>query len=276
MDHGSKELEMAIKAAREAGAVLMQKFGHLKGFEYKGAVNLVTEADRASEEIICRILEEHFPSYSILSEERGSVVHGSGCAASGAASRWIVDPLDGTTNFVHGLPNFSVSIALERNGKIQAGVVYNPPTDELFTAEADRGAYLNGREIHVTAKDKLIECLLATGFSYDMEARKANLVHVANFVPRARDLRRFGSAALDCSLVACGRLDGFWEASLGAWDVAAGSLLVREAGGRVTDFDGGPFDVDKGRLVASNGKVHQAMLDILKMDSAGFWEPAPK
>lgn len=265
MDFGSAELEVAVQAAREAGGLLMQKFRHLKGFEYKGAVNLVTEADRASEEIVCRILEERFPLYAILSEERGSVAR-----SSGATGRWIVDPLDGTTNFVHGLPNFAVSIALEENGKMQAAVVYNPTTDELFTAEAGRGAYLNGERIHVTSKDRLIESLMATGFSYDMEVRRADLVHVADFVPRVRDLRRFGSAALDCAMVACGRLDGYWEASLGAWDAAAGSLLVQEAGGKVTDYDGGSFDVEKGRLVASNGHVHEAMLEILKLAPAGF------
>lgn len=262
-------MEAAIEAARAAGEVLAVGFGRRHEVERKGPINFVTEVDRDSEEVICRILVGRFPHHAILGEEQG--------AAGGEASdyRWIIDPLDGTTNFIHGFERFAVSIALERAGQRVVGVVYAPLLDELYVAERGGGAFLlkdgpggglpgGAHRLAVSNRDKLLGGLLATGFPYEPTPETSNREQVVAVLRRARDIRRFGSAALDLADVARGRFDGYWEGSLGAWDIAAGVLLVEEAGGRVTGRDGGPFTLDSGYVVATNGLIHEELLAALR------------
>ncbi|MEE9181488.1 MAG: inositol monophosphatase family protein [candidate division NC10 bacterium] len=254
-----EHLEAARVAAKEAGQILMERFGRRPQVYYKGRINLVTDVDRRSEASIVSFLHRRFPDHTILSEEgQGHVGKGETC--------WIVDPLDGTTNYAHGFPFFAVSIALEHQGKLRCGVVYDPLREEWFTAVHEGGAYLNEEPICVSDTDKLDEALLCTGFPYDMrESAENNLNHFSNFSMRARAVRRPGSAALDLAYVATGRLDGFWELKLKAWDVAAGALLVAEAGGTVTDFGGGPLDIYRPEIVASNPHIHNAILQVLSL-----------
>lgn len=255
----SREARVAVDTARAAGHVLRHEFRGARNISFKGApTNLVTEMDARAEALILEALGRAFPDDAILSEEAGSRPGSSG-------RRWIVDPLDGTTNYAHGLPIFAVSIALQARGQIEVGVVFDPSHDELFVAERGGGAFVNGERLSVSAARALDESLLATGFPYDIRTTAdTNLPEYAAFSLRARAVRRFGSAVLYLAWVAAGRLDGYWELTLGPWDVAAGSLLVEEAGGRVSDLQGGPLRVESPAVVVSNGHIHHAMLTVLK------------
>ena len=255
-------LNFAIQAARDAGRILSERYGRAIQISNKGDIDLVTEADLAAERLIVERIKSHFPRHSILAEEAGEVE-----SASGAASeyKWIIDPLDGTTNYAHGYPFFCVSIALERAGEVVVGVVYDPLRDELFAAERGEGATLNGRRIRVSETDDLNRALVCTGFPYDVRQRSDFARRFANFIMQAQSVRRDGAAALDLAYVACGRFDVFWEEGLRPWDVAAGVLILEEAGGRVSHYDGRPFDVYTPPIVASNGVLHEELLRVLAM-----------
>jgi myo-inositol-1(or 4)-monophosphatase len=252
-------MSAAVAAARNAGAILRDQAKSGFGVERKTSiVNLVTDADRAAEQAIVEQLLAAFPTYGVLAEERGE----AGRMESGC--RWIIDPLDGTTNFAHGFPCYSISIALEQQGTCVLGVVLDPIRDELFTAKAGQGAWLNGQAIRVSSVAALDDALLATGFAYDIrETVDNNLNHFSRFALRAQGIRRTGSAALDLCYVAAGRLDGYWEVKLSPWDSAAGTVILREAGGLITHFDGSPYSIYGKDLVASNGSLHPAMLQVL-------------
>lgn len=243
--------------AREAGALLMQFFHQGLKIEYKGDADLVTAADRASEALIRERVSKQFPSHDVMGEEQGLNDRGS-------EYRWYVDPLDGTTNFAHGFPVFAVSMAIERRSGTEAkrivGVVYDPTRDELFSAEAGKGAQLNGKPIRVSKATQLKECLLATGFPSHKRHKNPNIFFYHQITLRTHGVRRAGSAALDLCNVASGRFDGFWEFNLNPWDTAAGVLLVEEAGGKVSRYDGSPFQLDSKETLASNGLVHEALL----------------
>lgn len=255
-------LDFAIRVAKDAGRLLRDRVGTRIDVEHKGSINLVTDVDLASERLIREAISTHYPRHEVLGEE-------GGLSDSGSEYRWIVDPLDGTTNYAHGYPIFCVSIALECKGEIELGVVYDPMRDELFAAEQGGGATLNNRAIHVSKTAELIQGLLSTGFPYDIKTSKlTNLDHWANFAMNAQALRRDGAAALDLCYVACGRFDGFWELNLSPWDTAAGALIVTEAGGRVTNFSDGAFSNYKPEVVASNGLIHGSMLEVLKMQGS--------
>lgn len=250
--------QVAIEAARAAGRILLDRLGSELRISYKGEVDLVTDADRAAEAAIVAILRRHFPEHDILAEEQDYGLRGATC-------RWIVDPLDGTTNFAHGFPWFAVSIALEAAGEIVCGVVYQPCSDELFTAVKGGGCLLNNRPQRVSAISELSRALLATGFPYDRKTSEINNYdHFINFQQQAQGCRRPGVASLDLASVAAGRFDGYWEMKLKPWDIAAGLLLVLEAGGRVSDFDGRRADIQAPRILASNGPLHEPMMAILK------------
>ena len=252
-------LNFAIRVAKDAGRLLRDRVGTRIDVDHKGSINLVTDVDLASERLIREAIATYYPRHEILGEE-------GGLSESGSEYRWVVDPLDGTTNYAHGYPIFCVSIALECKGEIVLGVVYDPMRDELFAAERGAGATLNSRPIHVSKTAELMQGLLSTGFPYDIKTSKlTNLDHWANFAMNAQALRRDGAAALDLCYVACGRFDGFWELNLSPWDTAAGALIVTEAGGRVTNFSGGPFSNYKPEVVASNGLIHDRMLEVLKL-----------
>jgi myo-inositol-1(or 4)-monophosphatase len=254
----SLERHVAIDAARAAGQLLVSELEGSRRIAYKGTpTNLVTEMDARAEDLIVRRLAAAFPDDAILAEERGAQAGRSG-------RRWIIDPLDGTTNYAHGIPVFGVSIGLEVAGHVELGVAFDPNRDELFVAEPGGGATLNGRRLAVSAAATLRESLLTTGFPYNVaETADNNLREYAAFAVRSRGVRRMGSAVLDLCWLAAGRYDGFWELTLGPWDVAAGGLLVEEAGGRVTNLRGGPLDVDAPTVVASNGRIHDALLAVL-------------
>lgn len=247
-----------LQAAAEGGRVLMEKYATGVTVAYKGAIDLVTEADLASEQAIVAILRQRHPQHDILAEE-------GDYGRRGADQRWIVDPLDGTTNFAHGFPWFAVSIALEVRGVIELGAVFNPHNGELFVAERGRGATLNGRPLQVSSTDDLGRALLATGFAYDHKVcPDNNYSHFERFQRAAQAVRRAGVASLDLACVAAGRFDGFWELKLKPWDVAAGVLLVEEAGGLVSDYAGAAMPLDRGEILASNGRLHAAMQDVLR------------
>ena len=249
-------LKVAIETAQQAGAVLRREFERPKEISYKGEVDIVTESDRRSEAMIVARLRERFPGHAIVAEE------GGGAMAAGAKYCWHVDPLDGTTNFAHGYPCFAVSIGLSEDGEPIAGVVFNPVSGELFTAARGDGAYLNEKRIHVSIVEKLATSLVATGFPTHQRKRSANINYYWEFTLRSHGVRRDGSAALDLCSVACGRFDAFWEFSLNSWDTAAGILLVREAGGIVTDIVGGPYHPGGPHLLASNGLIHDEMKEV--------------
>ncbi|MGH7802498.1 MAG: inositol monophosphatase family protein [Thermodesulfobacteriota bacterium] len=275
-------LKIAEIAAREAGQLLRENLGKVKEIEYKTKNSLVTEVDRLSENLIVKVIRENFPSHDILAEEAGRISNKS-------SHVWIIDPLDGTTNYAHTYPCFAISIALEVEGAIRLGVVYDPIRDEFFSAELGQGAYLNGNSFKVSRASKIEESLLCTGFTHDNEWMvDENLRHFENFIRRAQAVRRDGSAALDLCYVACGRYDGFWELGLHSWDTAAGSLLVKEAGGKITDFSGGSgaspipptgsgtgikregfkgtaqeFNIYGEETLATNGLIHDEMIRIL-------------
>ena len=253
--------EVAIAAAREAGLVLRERLGHARDIDFKGTVDLVTDADRASEALIIARLQVAFPEHRVLGEEGGERVELDG---SGVGSYlWLVDPLDGTTNYAHGYPHFAVSIALAHDRDVLLGVVYDPMLDELFVAERGQGATLNGRPIHVSTIEQLIRALLATGFSYNLDERTENAAIWDAFLNITQGTRRDGSAALNLCYVAAGRLDGFWERPLQPWDLGAGGLMVHEAGGMVTTYDGAPFDPFRREVIASNGRIHAAMHEVI-------------
>jgi len=246
-------LEVAVEAAREAGAILLEGHSRPKNISYKGEVDLVTDTDKKSEAAIVARLRRHFPRHAIVAEE------GGGSPEPSARFCWHVDPLDGTTNFAHGFPCFAVSIGLVENGEPLAGVIFNPTADELFTAMRGEGAYLNRKRIHVSGVDSLSRSLLATGFPSHKRVQNPNIHYYWEFTLRSHGVRRAGAAALDLACVACGRFDGFWEFGLKSWDTAAGTLLVREAGGVVTDFAGKPFHPGDVECLASNGRIHSEM-----------------
>jgi myo-inositol-1(or 4)-monophosphatase len=252
------ELDVAVSTAREAGELLRTAFGNVRHVHYKGAVDPVTEADKASESLIASRLLEAFPDDRLLAEE------GSGAGENSASERlWIVDPLDGTVNFMHGYPVFAVSVALRVGDETVVGVVYDPLRDELFSARRGHGATLNGEPIAVSTTGELLRAMLATGFAYDLEWRAENLAYFARFTDATQAIRRDGSAALDLAYVACGRYDGYWERGIVAWDVAAAALMLTESGGIVTGYGGQPFDPFAREIVASNGLIHPAMLDVI-------------
>ena len=255
-------LNFAIQTARDAGLVLAERFGRAAlQISNKGDIDIVTESDLASERLIIEHIRSHYPRHAILSEEAGASTHD----ADEGEYKWIVDPLDGTTNYAHGYPCFCVSIALERAGEVILGAVYDPMRDEMFAAERGQGATLNGRRIRVSETDDLNRALLCTGFPYDVRERDQFVRHFSNFIMHAQAVRRDGAAALDLAYVACGRFEGFWEEGLRPWDVAAGKLLVEEAGGRVTRNDGTPFDIYTPPVLASNGLVHAEMMRVLAL-----------
>jgi myo-inositol-1(or 4)-monophosphatase len=268
-------LEVAIEAAREAGGILLAELDRPVQIAYKGDVDIVTQADKRSELAIVSRLRTHFPKHAIVGEE-GGAQSATSAQASGAQFTWYVDPLDGTTNFAHGFPWFCVSIGLAEGApgkeELLAGVVYQPVTQELFTAAKGEGAYRNNKRIRVSRIDKLATSLLGTGFPAHKRAQNPNIHYYWNFTLRSHGVRRAGSAALDLASVACGRFDGFWEFGLNAWDTAAGVLLVREAGGTVTDFAGQPYQLGARELLASNSLIHKEMqataADVERQDSS--------
>ncbi|MDF1551705.1 MAG: inositol monophosphatase family protein [Deferrisomatales bacterium] len=256
-------IEIAVAAARAAGKIQRRYWGGTFGVRHKGAVDLVTEVDLACEEEIREVLARRAPGTAMLGEETGSSGRG--------ADRWVVDPLDGTTNFAHGYPAFCVSIAWEQAGETVLGVVYDPTRDELFQAERGLGARRNGAGIRVSPTTVLADAILATGFPYDRATNPRNYDEFRHLTQRTQGVRRSGSAALDLAYVACGRLDGFWEPGLQPWDVAAGCLLITEAGGTVSGHGGGRFTPYDGDVAASNGPLHPALLEAL----AGATRNAP-
>jgi myo-inositol-1(or 4)-monophosphatase len=252
---------LAIRAVRESGKIQKEWLGRDKRIEFKGAINLVTEVDRRCEQRIIEIIKKHFPQHNILTEE-------TPMPELPSPFRWIIDPLDGTTNYAHGYPCFSTSVALELEKEIILGAIYDPLLNELFTARQGKGAFLNGARIAVSATEQLTNALICTGFPYDVrESPENNLDHFNHFIMEARAIRRDGSAALDLCYVAAGRFDGFWELKLQPWDVAAGKLLVEEAGGTVTDFCGKALDVNGKETLATNGKIHEEMIRVLQKGS---------
>jgi myo-inositol-1(or 4)-monophosphatase len=251
----SKELEAAVTAVKAAGEVLRNDFGQHQEVKYKGEVDLVTRADENAEQTIKEVLQETFPNYGMLAEEGGEL-------KSEGNVRWIVDPLDGTTNYAHGLPLFCTSIALERGSEVVLGVVHDPMANETYTAERGSGATLNGEPIGVSDTDEPIRALLATGFPYDRNEVPVALEIFGQFALRTQSMRRLGSAALDLCYVAVGRLDGYYERGVKAWDIAAGVLILREAGGKVTDYSGHELDLERGEVVASNGPLHPDLVSV--------------
>ena len=253
-------MNVMIAAARKAGRSLVRDFGEVEQLQpsIKGPANFVSAADHRAEEIVFRELSKARPDYGFLMEERGVV------AGADKTHRWIVDPLDGTTNFLHGNPLFSVSIGLEREGKLVAGVIYNPVSDELYTAERGKGAFLNDRRLRVAARKSLSEALLATGIPHRGRSGHARfLTEIETVMSQVAGIRRTGSAALDLAWTAAGRFDGYWERNLQAWDLAAGIVIVREAGGHVTDLDGGERMLETGSVLAVNNMIQKALLALV-------------
>lgn len=254
-------LNVMVQAAMKAGRSLSRDFGEVQNLQVsmKGPGDYVSQADRKAEEIVFAELSKARPGYAFLMEERGAV------EGEDAQHRWIVDPLDGTTNFLHGIPLFSVSIALERQGQIVAGVIYNPAMDELYTTERGGGAFMNDRRLRVAGRAKLTDAVIGCGVPHLGRGQHGNfLIELRNVMAEVSGVRRLGSAALDLAYVAAGRMDGFWETGLSSWDMAAGILLVREAGGFVSDMDGGQDMLDTGTVVAGNEIIQRALLKTVK------------
>jgi myo-inositol-1(or 4)-monophosphatase len=255
--------------AREAGALLLQYFHQRVKIEYKGDVDLVTVADRASEKLIVERVRAAWPGHDLVGEEGAR-------QESGAEYRWYIDPLDGTTNFAHGYPVFCVSMGLELRGEMIAGMLYDPTRDELFAAEKGKGAFLNGKPIRVSQTKLLCESLLATGFPSHKRHKNPNIHFYHQITLHSHGVRRAGSAALDLANVACGRYDGFWEFNLNPWDTSAGTLLLKEAGGVVTRYDGSVWRMDSKETLASNGLIHDELMRAFKAIFAGQdMEPLP-
>jgi myo-inositol-1(or 4)-monophosphatase len=251
-------LDFLIPVVREVGTFLLHSLGNAQSIQFKGRANLVTEMDRRSEEHLIRAIRAQFPDHAILSEEVGALPGEVG------QPEWILDPIDGTTNYVHGLPYFCVALALRQGPLLLAGMIYNPYVDELYRAERGSGAFLNGRALHVSATPVLDDAVLTTGFPSDLSnAPDTNIEHFLALMPKTRAIRRMGSASLDLCNVAAGRLDGFWQPTMPVWDVAPGAIIVEEAGGRVTDFagDAGGYE---GSVAASNGQIHAALVEVLQ------------
>ncbi len=258
MEDYSRHLELAITVAKESGEIQRVHYVQSHHVEYKGEFNPVTEVDKICEDVIVRKILNNFPDHDILAEERPFT-------GKRSTFRWIIDPIDGTTNYFHRFPFFCVSIALEVEGEIKIGVVYNPILDELFIAEKGRGAYLNGHRINVSRVDDLKKSFLATGFPYDVHGNvDFYLRYFRQFLGRSFAIRRPGSAAIDLCYLAAGRFDGFWELKLHPWDMAAGCLMITEAGGKVTDFKGEPFSIYSEEILASNGLIHEQMIQVIK------------
>jgi len=253
-------LNIAREAAIKGGRILRENYGKKLNVEFKGEVDLVTEVDHLSEEIIVSTISSTFPDHQIVAEEGTDV-------ESTSPYRWFVDPLDGTTNYAHGFPCFAVSIAVEDSGRIVVGLVYDPLREECFTAIEGRGAYLNGQPISVSDTERLDKALLATGFPYERKKAVDKYIRpFRNFLLHAQEIRRAGAASIDLCYVAAGRLDGFWESKLHPWDIAAGSLIVKEAGGKMSDFKGGKFSIHGEETLASNGKIHEEMVRVLGLE----------
>lgn len=251
-------LEVALTAVKEAGRIQKQYFGYSHQVEYKGEINPVSEVDKQCEQAILEVIFNSFPEHNILSEE-------SVFEEKNSPLKWIIDPLDGTTNYLHGFHCFSVSVGLEIEGEVKLGVVYIPILEEMFVAEKGKGAFLNGQRITVSRTAQLNQSLLGTGFPYDVhEHVDEYLSYFREFIKKSFAIRRPGSASMDLAYVAAGRFDGFWELKLHPWDVAAGSLLITEAGGIVTDFKGRPFNIYSEEILASNGLIHQEMFQVVR------------
>lgn len=257
-------LTVAVEAARLGGEVLREQYGKTKTIEYKGEIDIVTEVDKKSERLIVELLSTRFPQHSILAEEGSN-------STKPSDYKWVLDPLDGTSNYAHDYPFFCVSLGLEKAGEIIVGVVYHPIFEELFVAEKGGGAFLNGERIYVSKVSRLKQALLSTGFPYDiLEDPNEALQYFAGFVHTAQAVRRDGSAALDLCYLAMGRFDGFWELRLKPWDTAAGSLIVKEAGGRITNFNGERYSIYDEHVIASNGLLHDEMQNVVNRLS-GAW-----
>ncbi len=261
-NHSTDLLPAMESIAREAGSLLMGYFRQHVKIEYKGDVDLVTVADRKSEALILERIRAQFPTHDVMGEEGTRI-------ESGSDYKWYVDPLDGTTNFAHGFQVFCVSLAVEHRGRRVAGTIYDPTRDELFAAELGAGARLNGEPMKVSTTANLAECLVATGFPSHKRHKNPNIYFYHQLTLRSHGVRRAGSAALDLCCVAAGRFDGFWEFNLNPWDTAAGVLIVEEAGGRVTDFSGGPFQISSRETLASNGLVHEKLISEFQAIFAG-------
>ncbi|HLY12161.1 MAG TPA: inositol monophosphatase family protein [Planctomycetota bacterium] len=251
-------LEFAKKIALRAGDFLKKNSSGRRRIQYKDDLgsNIVTDMDHASEEMIVKALKKEFPDHAIVAEESG--------LSGDSPHKWYIDPVDGTTNFAHGFPIWAVTLAYEANGRIQAGATYAPMLGQLYWAQRGRGAYCNGRRLHVTRQAKLQHALLCTGFSYLLEYRKINLKYFSEFLMKAQAIRRMGAASLDLCWTAAGAFDGFWEMRLGPWDMAAGIVILEEAGAKVTDFHGGPVDIRRGDFLGANPALHRRMLDVLR------------
>ena len=251
--------DTAVKAANLAGQYLVENLGKVREIGLKAKNDLVTDIDLFSEKLIVDTISAEFPDHSILAEE-------GGMRENGSEYKWLIDPLDGTMNYAHTYPFFSVSISLEENGRPVLGVVYDPVRDEMFSAELGQGACLNGAQIKPSVTENLEDSLLATGFLHkDESIVEQNLKHFSDFIWKARGVRRDGSAALDLCYVACGRYDGFWELGLHPWDMAAGAFIIEESGGNVTNISGGEFTTYKGDIAATNGLIHNQLLNLLSL-----------
>lgn len=256
----TKQFDLAIEAAIKTGRYLKKMFYLPKDVCYKGEIDIVTDSDIKAEKIIINSIKKAFPKHDIVAEETKNFYN-----RKSKGFRWIIDPIDGTTNFAHGYPFFCVSIGLEFDGKIILGAIYNPLLNELFTAQAGRGAYLNNKKIKVSDASLMSKSLLSTGFPYDIRRdSRTNLKYFTEFQLKSLNVRRDGSAALDICYVACGRFDGFWELKLKPWDTAAASLILKEAGGKITNFNGTKYNIYKDETLATNGLIHNQMLEILK------------
>jgi myo-inositol-1(or 4)-monophosphatase len=268
-NHSQDLISPMQSMAREAGSLLMSYFDRQIKIEYKGDADLVTVADRKSEALILERIRAQFPTHDVMGEEGARI-------ESGSDYKWYVDPLDGTTNFAHGFPVFCVSLGVQFRGQGAAGVIYDPTRDEMFTAQAGSGADLNGKKIHVSGTSRLADCLIGTGFPSHKRHKNPNIHFYHQLTLRTHGVRRAGSAALDLCNVACGRFDGFWEFNLNPWDTAAGVLIAEEAGARITNFSGDPFQLDSRETLASNGLVHDALLHEFQEIFAGRGlEPLP-
>lgn len=260
----SEFVETAAEAAHHVGELLMKMLPETRGNKEirtkRNPADLVTRADRMSEDLIVGLLRQRFPDHGILAEE--------GSHHPGAEFRWVIDPVDGTTNFAHGVPMFCVSIGLEQRGRLLAGVVYHPPMDELFWADRGRGAFLRQGStelpLHVSDVESVSHAVVATGLPYDIRESGTNIAHIDALCRTAIEVRILGAAALHLAYVAAGRLEAFWEPHLNPWDVAAGALLIEEAGGRITHMNGGPFRLDAGDILGTNARIHDEMVTLLR------------